>query len=100
MIKEYYIDYYISMAFYSYYGSCDPMIEGNSGIWFPEEDPLDERYRPECCTDLYVDLARGVFDRLDINFQDQYDYDADYEEEYDADNDYEDYYEAEGDDYD
>ena len=80
------------MAFYSYYGSCDPMIEGNSGIWFNEEDPDDESYRPECCTNVYVDLARGVFDRLNINFQDQYDYDAD--------NDYEDYYEAEGDDYD
>jgi|APCry1669189883_1035261.scaffolds.fasta_scaffold14624_3 hypothetical protein len=93
------------MAFYShcdYYGSCDPMIEGNSGIWFNEEDPDDERYRPECCTNVYVDLARGVFDRLDINFQDQYDYDADndYEEEYDSDKVPEDYYEAEGDDYD
>jgi hypothetical protein len=85
-----------------YYGSCDPMIEGNTGIWFNEEDPSDVRYRPECCTDLYVDLARGCFDRLDINFQDQYDYDADndYDYEYDSDKVPEDYYEAEGDDYD
>jgi len=85
-----------------YYGSCDPMIEGNTGIWFNEEDPTDERYRPECCTDLYVDLARGYFDRLSVDYQDQYEYDADddYEEEYDPEKEPEDYYEAEGDDYD
>ena len=89
-----------------YYGSCDPMIEGNTGIWFNEEDPDDVRYRPECCTDLYVDLARGCFDRLDIDYHDEYDYDADddyneeEETEYDPEIEQEDYYEAEGDDYD
>jgi len=88
-----------------YYGSCDPMIEGNTGIWFNEEDPEDERYRPECCTDLYVDLARGYFDRLSVDYEDENDYDADddydeAEEEYDPEKEPEDYYEAEGDDYD
>ena len=85
-----------------YYGSCDPMIEGNTGIWFNEEDPADERYRPECCTDLYVDLARGYFDRLSVDYEDENDYyaDDDYEEEYDSEKEPEDYYQAEGDDYD
>jgi len=88
------------MAFYShcdYYGSCDPMIEGNTGIWFAEEDPQDERYRPECCTNVYVDLVRGVFDRLDIDCEFEYDADDDFDED---EIDEEDYYEGEGDDYD
>lgn len=59
---------------FSYY-SCDPMIEANTGIWFNEEDPDDENYKPECCRNVYVDLAKGYFDRLDY---DDYDYDYEY----------------------
>lgn len=73
---------------HDYYGSCDPMIEGNTGIWFNEEDPDDERYRPDCCRDVYVDLAMGCFDRLDINYDIEYYADEDNEDYYDDDEDY------------
>lgn len=46
----------------NYYGSCNPMIEGNEGIWIDEEDPESENYKPHCCTNVYIDLARGKFD--------------------------------------
>ena len=85
---------------YSYYGSCDPMIEGNTGIWFNEEDPDDINYKPQCCRNVYIDLAKGYFDRLDINCDYEYDADDDGDDYYEDYEDYEDYYEAEGDDYD
>lgn len=49
---------------YSYYGSCDPMKEGNEGIWFEEEDPDSLNYKPQCCTNVYVDLASGTLDKV------------------------------------
>ena len=94
-----------------YYDSCDPLVEGNSGIWFSEEDPDDPLYNPKCCRDVYVDLACGYFDRLDVNDDvvckydyeyDAYDADDDNYDEYDGfeEDDIVDFYEAEGDDYD
>lgn len=76
--------------FYEYY-SCDPMKEGNEGIWFEEEDPDSEFYMPECCTNLYVDLASGKIDDLfnDWNIHDEYEYDEYEYNEYDYDGDYE-----------
>lgn len=67
-----------------YYGSCDPLKEGNEGIWFEEEDPESEYYRPECCTNVYIDLASGKLEKLfkDWDIQEEYDADAEYEEEY------------------
>lgn len=47
---------------HTYYGSCDPMKEGNEGIWFDEEDPKSEFYKPECCSNIYVDIASGKFE--------------------------------------
>jgi hypothetical protein len=75
-----------------YEGSCDPMKEGNEGIWFEEEDPTSEYYRPECCEHVYISLARGYFDNLDVN-DDEYDfeYDADDDYEYDDDDEYYEY---------
>ena len=59
----------------------DNMYDDRLGdIWFEEEDPMSEFYKPECCRNVYYDLIIGVFD-----------YDAD--SEYDADDDsyYEEY---------
>jgi len=71
-----------------YEGSCDPMKEGNEGIWFEEEDPTSEYYRPECCEHVYISLARGYFDNLDLN-DDDYEYDADYDyDDYEDDDEY------------
>ena len=63
--------------FFSYYGSCDPMKEGNEGIWFDEEDPYSEFYKPECCTNVYEDLAKGKFENFDEEYEAE-------DEEYDA----------------
>ncbi len=41
------------------------MRECDSGIWFNEEDPEDESYKPECCTNVYLDNACGKFDIID-----------------------------------
>ena len=62
-----------------YYESCDPTKEGNEGIWFDEEDPDSEFYKPECCTNVYEDLAKGKFENLDIN-DDEYDAEDEFEE--------------------
>lgn len=35
----------------------------DDGIWFEEEDPTSEYYKPECCRNVYVDLASGVYDK-------------------------------------
>lgn len=70
----------------------------DEGIWFEEEDPTSEYYRPECCTNVYLDHAIGKFDHLKINddYQDAYD---DYHDDYDDyQDDYQDAYE-EFDDY-
>lgn len=34
----------------------------DEGIWFDEEDPTSDCYKPECCTNVYVDFAKGKFD--------------------------------------
>jgi len=49
----------------SSYQSARPDIEGNSGIWFEEEDPQSEKYNPKYCTNVYLDLARGRYDCID-----------------------------------
>ena len=47
----------------------------DEGIWFEEEDPTSEYYRPECCTNVYLDHAKGKFDKLSkLYHDDQYDY--------------------------
>lgn len=43
------------------------MKECDSGIWFNEEDPYDENYKPECCTNVYFDIACGKFDIIDTS---------------------------------
>ncbi len=53
---------------------CNPMVEANSGIWFNEEDPDDENYKPQCCRSVYVDLAMGYFDNLDLYYDDETEY--------------------------
>ena len=35
----------------------------DEGIWFEEEDPTSEYYRPECCKNVYLDHAKGKFDK-------------------------------------
>ena len=40
----------------------------DEGIWFEEEDPTSEYYRPECCTNVYLDHAKGKFDKNAKNF--------------------------------
>jgi len=61
----------------------------DEGIWFEEEDPTSEYYRPECCTNVYLDHAIGKFDNLKIN--DEY-HDDDYDEYHDYhDDDYEEF---------
>ena len=58
-----------SKALLSYFnGSCDPAKEGNQGIWFDEEDPSSVNYKPECCTEMYLDLANGEFEKMFQNF--------------------------------
>jgi hypothetical protein len=54
----------------------------DEGIWFEEEDPTSEYYRPECCTNVYLDCAKGKFDynyiknchEDDDDYYDYYDY--------------------------
>ena len=55
----------------------------DEGIWFVEEDPTSEYCRPECCTNVYLDYAKGKFD---YNYIKKYDYD-DYDD-YDDNDDY------------
>ena len=43
------------------------MRECDSGIWFNEEDPEDESYKPECCTNVYLDYVCGKFDIIDYS---------------------------------
>lgn len=55
------------------------MRECDSGIWFNEEDPDDESYNPNCCTNVYLDNVCGKFDIIDygvkyINIDDDYTY--------------------------
>ena len=58
-----------SKTLLSYFnGSCDPAKEGNEGIWFDEEDPSSLNYKPECCSDMYLDLANGEFEKMFQNF--------------------------------
>ena len=47
---------------YKKYGSANPMIEGNEGIWFNEEDPDDINYNPKKCRNMYIDIAKGFYD--------------------------------------
>lgn len=50
----------------------------DEGIWFEEEDPTSEYYRPECCTNVYLDHAIGKFDTLNIhddNYHEYHEYD-------------------------
>lgn len=67
----------------------------DEGIWFEEEDPTSEYYRPECCTNVYLDHAKGKFDKLAKKYQyDEYDeYDYEYDDTYDA---YNDQYQVDG----
>jgi hypothetical protein len=57
----------------------------DEGIWFEEEDPTSEYYRPECCKNVYLDHAKGKFDKNAKKYKRrQYDdddsaYDADYD---------------------
>jgi hypothetical protein len=37
----------------------------DEGIWFDEEDPTSDCYKPECCTNVYLDCAKGKFDTND-----------------------------------
>lgn len=69
----------------------------DEGIWFEEEDPTSKHYRPECCTNVFLDHAIGKFDHLKINDADYDDYD-DYDDYQDYYDDYQDAYE-EFDDY-
>ena len=58
-----------SKNLYSYFnGTCDPSKEGNEGIWFDEEDPTSLNYKPECCSDMYLDVANGEFEKMFQNF--------------------------------
>lgn len=53
----------------------------DEGIYFEEEDPTSECYRPELCTNVYLDHAKGKFHHHNHNQQlkyDDYDYDDDY----------------------
>jgi hypothetical protein len=43
------------------------MIGKDEGIWFNEEDPTDINYKPECCTNVFVDCAAGKFDIIDTS---------------------------------
>ena len=56
----------------------------DEGIWFEEEDPTSEYYRPECCTNVYLDHAKGKFDKIAKKYHDSQDdyYDA-FDEDYD-----------------
>ena len=52
----------------------------DEGIYFEEEDPTSEFYRPELCTNVYLDHAKGKFDNHKIKHhlnydEDEYDYD-------------------------
>jgi hypothetical protein len=61
----------------------------DEGIWFEEEDPTSEYYRPECCTNVYLDHAVGKFDHLKIVDDDYEDnYDDDYQDAYEEFDDY------------
>jgi hypothetical protein len=55
------------------------LIFQDEGIWFEEEDPTSEYYRPELCTNVYLDHAKGKFDNYNIknhlNHYDEVDYD-------------------------
>ena len=57
------------------------LIFQDEGIWFEEEDPTSEYYRPELCTNVYLDYAKGKFDNHKIKHHltyddyDDYDYD-------------------------
>jgi hypothetical protein len=58
----------------------DNMYDDRLGdIWFDEEDPTSEFYKPECCRNVYYDLAIGVFD---YDADSEYDDDDSYYEEY------------------
>jgi|LakMenE18May11ns_1017448.scaffolds.fasta_scaffold9959366_19 hypothetical protein len=72
----------------------DNMYDDRLGdIWFDEEDPTSEFYKPECCRNVYYDLAIGVFDYdADSEYEDYEDYE-DYEE-------YEEYYYNESEEFD
>lgn len=69
------MEVYNCLTFYC--ESCDPMKEGNNGIWFEEEDHDSEFYKPECCSNVYEDLAKGKFENLDEEYEAE-------DEEYDA----------------
>lgn len=54
----------------------------DEGIYFEEEDPTSECYRPELCTNVYLDHAKGKFHHhKKINHQLKYD-DDDYDNDY------------------
>ena len=55
----------------------------DEGIYFEEEDPTSKYYRPECCTNVYLDHAKGKFDKLAKKYQDDYDYDVFGDDDYD-----------------
>jgi hypothetical protein len=50
----------------------------DEGIWFDEEDPTSEYYRPECCKNVYLDHAKGKFDKNAKKYKRRY-YDEDYD---------------------
>jgi hypothetical protein len=43
----------------------------DNGIWFEEEDPTSEFYKPECCRNVYLDLASGVFDKHILTYHEE-----------------------------